>query len=59
VKKFLLHFNFSRAASVIGWQMKTDYEENGYFVLRDIFDVSELQRLRQVILQFHELKWSN
>ena len=54
MKKFPLRFNFSRAAGVIGRQMKSDYEENGYFVLKDIFEASELQRLRQVILQFHE-----
>lgn len=34
--------------------MKTDYEENGYFVLKDIFEVSELQKLRQVVLRFHQ-----
>jgi ectoine hydroxylase-related dioxygenase (phytanoyl-CoA dioxygenase family) len=34
--------------------MKTDYEENGYLVLKDVFEVSELQNLRQVVLQFHK-----
>ena len=34
--------------------MINDYEVNGYLVLKDIFDVDELQRLRDVVVQFHQ-----
>lgn len=34
--------------------MKNDYEGNGYFVFKDIFEASELQKLREVLTQFHQ-----
>lgn len=40
----------------IGMSMNKSYEENGYFVLRGFFEASELQDLREVLIQFH-LSW--
>jgi ectoine hydroxylase-related dioxygenase (phytanoyl-CoA dioxygenase family) len=34
--------------------MINDYEVNGYLVLKDIFEVDEIQRLRDVVVQFHQ-----
>ncbi len=34
--------------------MNKYYDENGYLVLRSIFEESELQELRKVIVQFHQ-----
>ncbi|NTS78031.1 phytanoyl-CoA dioxygenase family protein [Catenovulum sp. SM1970] len=37
-------------------QLKHDYDELGYFVLRDFFSPDEMAKLRSTILAFHE-KW--
>lgn len=34
--------------------MNKAYEENGYFVVRDLFEKDELQELFKVLLEFHE-----
>jgi ectoine hydroxylase-related dioxygenase (phytanoyl-CoA dioxygenase family) len=36
-------------------QLSSNYHEQGYFVIRDYFDASEISSLRKVILKFHEL----
>jgi ectoine hydroxylase-related dioxygenase (phytanoyl-CoA dioxygenase family) len=36
-------------------QLKSQYDEQGYFVLRNYFTTSEIEELRKVILKFHEL----
>jgi ectoine hydroxylase-related dioxygenase (phytanoyl-CoA dioxygenase family) len=36
-------------------QLKSNYDEQGYFVIRDYFNASEISALRKVILKFHEL----
>jgi ectoine hydroxylase-related dioxygenase (phytanoyl-CoA dioxygenase family) len=36
-------------------QLKSNYDDQGYFVLRDYFTASEISSLRKVILKFHEL----
>ena len=36
-------------------QLKSNYDVQGYFVLRDYFTASEISSLRNVILKFHEL----
>jgi ectoine hydroxylase-related dioxygenase (phytanoyl-CoA dioxygenase family) len=35
-------------------QVSTNYEEQGYFVIRDYFTESEISSLREVILKFHQ-----
>ena len=35
-------------------QMKRDYDEQGYFVLRDYFSAAEIAALKTVVLKFHE-----
>jgi len=35
--------------------MKNNYEEHGYFVIRNYFSEAEISSLRKVILKFHEL----
>ena len=39
-------------------QLKHDYNENGYFVLRNYFNNNEISSLREVVLKFHQL-WKN
>ncbi|MFQ3176844.1 MAG: ectoine hydroxylase-related dioxygenase (phytanoyl-CoA dioxygenase family) [Psychromonas sp.] len=34
-------------------QLKTTYDEQGYFVIRDYFNAAEISSLRKVILKFH------
>jgi ectoine hydroxylase-related dioxygenase (phytanoyl-CoA dioxygenase family) len=34
--------------------MIKDYEENGYLVLKNIFEEGELQKLRETVVQFHQ-----
>lgn len=41
-------------AGVIGVRMIKDYEENGYLVLKDFVRESDLQRLREAAIQFHQ-----
>jgi len=36
-------------------QLKNNYEDHGYFVIRDYFTESEICSLRKVILKFHQL----
>jgi len=36
-------------------QLKSNYDEQGYFVFRNYFSLSEIEELRKVILKFHEL----
>lgn len=36
-------------------QFSSDYNEHGYFVIRDFFNSAEISSLRKVILKFHEL----
>lgn len=36
-------------------QINSDYNEHGYFVIRDFFNTAEISSLRKVILKFHEL----
>jgi len=36
-------------------QMYNNYEEQGYFVIRDFFSAAEIESLREVILKFHQL----
>ena len=36
-------------------QLSSDYNEHGYFVIRDFFNAAEISSLRKVILKFHEL----
>ena len=36
-------------------QLNSDYNEHGYFVIRDFFNAAEISSLRKVILKFHEL----
>lgn len=36
-------------------QLNSNYTEQGYFVIRDYFNASELSSLRKIILKFHEL----
>jgi len=36
-------------------QLNNSYDKQGYFVIRDYFDASEISSLRKVILKFHEL----
>jgi ectoine hydroxylase-related dioxygenase (phytanoyl-CoA dioxygenase family) len=36
-------------------QLSSDYDEQGYFVIRDYFNSAEMASLRAVILKFHEL----
>jgi len=36
-------------------QLKSNYDEQGYFVFRNYFSPSEIEALRKVILKFHEL----
>jgi len=35
-------------------QLNSNYEEQGYFVIRDYFNASEISSLREVILKFHK-----
>ncbi|MEW6996915.1 phytanoyl-CoA dioxygenase family protein [Colwelliaceae bacterium BS250] len=37
-------------------QLNDNYDEQGYFVIRDYFSASEMSSLRKVILKFHE-RW--
>lgn len=39
-------------------QLKKNYDLQGYFVIREFFNSSEISSLRKVILKFHEL-WKN
>jgi ectoine hydroxylase-related dioxygenase (phytanoyl-CoA dioxygenase family) len=39
-------------------QLKTTYDEQGYFVIRDYFNAAEISSLRKVILKFHA-SWKN
>lgn len=48
----LSKFNSSELKSS---QFKRNYEDQGYFVIRDYFNASEISSLRDVILTFHEL----
>lgn len=34
--------------------MNLEYEENGYFVVKKLFEKAELQKLSEVLLEFHE-----
>jgi len=36
-------------------QLNSNYEDQGYFVIRDYLNASEISSLRKVILKFHEL----
>lgn len=36
-------------------QLNSDYEEEGYFVIRNYFNIAEIESLREVVLKFHEL----
>jgi ectoine hydroxylase-related dioxygenase (phytanoyl-CoA dioxygenase family) len=36
-------------------QLNCNYDDQGYFVIRNYFNVSEISSLRKVILKFHEL----
>jgi len=36
-------------------QLNTNYDEQGYFVIRNYFNTSEILSLRSVVLKFHEL----
>jgi len=36
-------------------ELKTKYDEQGYFVIRDYFNASEISSLREVVLKFHQL----
>jgi len=36
-------------------QLKSNYDEQGYFVIRDYFTEAEIASLRNVVLKFHEL----
>lgn len=36
-------------------QLNSNYENHGYFVIRDYFNASEISSLKKVILKFHEL----
>ncbi len=36
-------------------QMKSNYDDHGYFVIRNYFTIAEISSLRKVILKFHEL----
>ncbi len=36
-------------------QLNSNYEEDGYFVIRDYFSTAEISSLREVILKFHQL----
>ncbi len=36
-------------------QLKSNYDEQGYFVIRDFFNAAEISLLRKVILKFHGL----
>lgn len=36
-------------------QLNREYDENGYFVVRNYFSAPEVSSLRTVILKFHEL----
>ncbi|AZQ84872.1 hypothetical protein EKO29_13245 [Colwellia sp. Arc7-635] len=36
-------------------QLQRDYEQQGYFVIRDYFDADEISSLRAVVLKFHQL----
>jgi len=36
-------------------QLKSNYDEQGYFVIRDYFTEAEISSLRNVVLKFHEL----
>lgn len=36
-------------------QLKSNYEEQGYFVIKDYFNDTEISSLRKVILKFHHL----
>ena len=35
-------------------QWKSDYENQGYFVIRNYFNAQQMASLRKVILTFHE-----
>jgi ectoine hydroxylase-related dioxygenase (phytanoyl-CoA dioxygenase family) len=36
-------------------QLNSNYEEQGYFVIRDYFSAAEIASLREVVLKFHQL----
>ena len=36
-------------------QLNSNYNDQGYFVIRNYFNASEISSLRKVILKFHEL----
>ncbi|MBL4900549.1 MAG: phytanoyl-CoA dioxygenase family protein [Colwellia sp.] len=36
-------------------QLNSNYDDEGYFVIRDYFSTSEISSLREVILKFHQL----
>jgi len=36
-------------------QLKNNYEELGYFVIRNYFTIAEISLVRETILKFHEL----
>jgi len=36
-------------------QLKSNYDQQGYFVIRDYFTETEISSLRKVVLKFHEL----
>lgn len=36
-------------------QLNSDYDDQGYFVIRNYFNASEISSLREVVLKFHEL----
>ncbi len=36
-------------------QLKSTYDKQGYFVIRNYFNASEIALLREVILKFHGL----
>ena len=40
---------------VNGSQLNSNYDDQGYFVIRNYFNASEISSLRKVILKFHEL----
>jgi len=36
-------------------QLKNNYDQQGYFVIRDYFNLAEISSLKEVVLKFHEL----
>ena len=36
-------------------ELKSEYDRQGYFVIRDYFSENEIASLREIILKFHHL----